>query len=226
MREIHGKLLYDSIEEVVHPSHTALVVVDMQNDTCSPDGARVRRGSGITAIQKIIEPLGALIEAARLSGVRIVYLMQTIEQNLASAAPAWIYYCYRKRPVSGAPRMPLEVRVEGTWGHQIIPDLAPEPSDFIIKKNRPSGFTSTNLDKILRANGIESTVVAGIITAGCVLATARDAQFHDYYTVVVKDCVADNDPKMHEVGITLLSDRCDVLCSKELITLWANALIE
>lgn len=228
MREIWGKRVYETIHEVVHPDHTALIVVDMQNDFCSPKGQGGRRSNNLESTYRTVEPLRKLVETARRSGVRIVYLYNTVEPNRASVSPAWIYYQLRRG--RAGPNVPLREpsgeggTVEGTWGHQIIPELAPLPGDFAVRKNRPSGFTHTNLDKILRANGIETVVVTGVRTGSCVLATARDAQFYDYYTVVVEDCIAGVHPELDAAGMTILKDRCDILLSGDLLKMWSAAV--
>jgi len=62
-----------------------------------------------------------------------------------------------------------------------------------------------------------------VITQGCVESTARDAMFHDYYTVVMEDCVATYSRDLHEASLKVMRSRFDVLPSGELIEIWRGA---
>lgn len=67
---------------------------------------------------------------------------------------------------------------------------------MVVKKYRAGGFWGTNLDLVLRSNGITSVVMAGCTTEGCVESTARDAMLNDYYVVIVTDAVASDDRRL------------------------------
>ena len=81
----------------------------------------------------------------------------------------------------------------------------------IIKKHRSSGFVGTNLDLVLRSNRIETTVVIGVMTEGCVESTARDAAFYDYYVVLTPDCMASDVLAWHEASLTTMGGRHDIV---------------
>jgi nicotinamidase-related amidase len=221
MREVLGKQVYSTLEEVVDPAHTALIVVDMQNDLVSLDRLSAKPGSPPPSSRRIIPSLQNLIAAGRSAGVRIVYIMVTNDVNRASAAPAWIYYSERESPTHGTFASNLKVCVEGTWGQQIIPELEPQSGDFIVEKRRLGGFWKTELDMVLRSNGIESVVVTGTATSGCVYDTAMGAFVYDYYTVIAPDCISGGDGFLHELGMALMLDRFDGPSSEEVITAWA-----
>ena len=223
MKEVLGRPMYTSLEEVVDPAHTALIIVDMQNDLVSLERPSAQPGSPPPSARRIIPPLQTLIAAGREAGVRIVYIMFANDVNRASASPAWIYYSERESPTHGTFASNLTVCVEGTWGQQIIPELEPQPGDFIVEKRRLGGFWKTELDMVLRANGIESVVVTGTATSGCVYDTAMGAFAHDYYTVIAPDCISGGDGFLHELGMALMLDRFDGPSSEEVITAWAAA---
>jgi len=69
-------------------------------------------------------------------------------------------------------------------------DVRPEPNDPIVTKHRYSAFYNTDLDTVLRANGIRSVVLTGVVTNVCVETSAREAFVRDYYVVVVSDGTA------------------------------------
>jgi len=121
------------------------------------------------------------------------------------------------------PLKPLKYTVEGTEGQQIIPELAPKPGDVVVRKYRSSGFWGTNLDMLLRSNGIKSIVITGATTEGCVESTARDGLFNDYYVIVPEDCVASDDPAQHDASLLLMRHRFDVVPSSEILEMWSGA---
>src|SRR5699024_10023978 len=152
------------------------IVVDVQNDCVHPDGWFARNGKDVSAIQKTTGTIIELVGLARAHGVLPVFVEQTTLPNNRSDPPGWLHFKTRER------RIRTDYTVEGTWGHQIIDDLAVRPDEPRIRKFRPSSFLGTPLDMVLRARGIESVVVCGVVTQGCVQATVMDASFHNYYT--------------------------------------------
>jgi ureidoacrylate peracid hydrolase len=222
MRTAFGKLMYDSLEELVYPDHTALVVVDMQNDLVSEEGFLAQEGQDVGGNRSIIEPLQTLLESTRSVRIPIVYVQYTIDRERTYATPAWIYRPQQWTKRHGSRRVSLEACFEGTWGWEVIPELKPEPGDIIIRKNHLGAFWDTNLDKILRGNGIKTVIVTGTATAGCVFDTAVGAAANDYYTVIVRDCVTQNDISGHELGLEILTRRYDHPTADELQAIWAQ----
>ena len=101
--------------------------------------------------------------------------------------------------------------------------MPPHDGDLIVKKYRSSAFWGTNLDMLLRSNGIQSVVVAGCTTEGCVESTARDAMFNDYYVVIADDCVASDDRAQHDASMFLMRHRFDIASSEQILGEWARA---
>ena len=214
MREIFGKSVYDKLSEVVVPAHTALILVDMQNDFLAPEGNSARvEGRDVSQVPEVIRSLAGLLEQARRAGVLIVHLQNTTLPDGRSDSPAFLA---AKARVAKNPLYTLD----GTWGHEFVDDLAPASGEVVVKKHRSSGFVKTDLDLILRSNRIESVVVTGCITNGCVLATAQHARFNDYYAVVPEDCVWTwADEQMREAALRMM----DTVKSTEIATEWASA---
>jgi nicotinamidase-related amidase len=84
---------------------------------------------------------------------------------------------------------------------EIHPELTPLPGDIVVRKQRVSAFTGTNLDMILRSNNIDTLLLTGILTQGVVLSTLRHAADMDYRAVVVADGCSDKDPEVQRVLI-------------------------
>jgi nicotinamidase-related amidase len=79
----------------------------------------------------------------------------------------------------------------------------------------------TNVYVLLRSNGIQSVVVTGCTTEGCVESTARDALFNDYYVVVAEDCVASDDREQHDASMLLMSHRFDLASADAILGVWS-----
>ena len=189
--------------------HTALVVVDMQRDFCTPEGAFARAGVDISMYPPMVPRLVRLVDGARTAGVRVVYILMTVLPGGASDSPAQIRFNMRMQltAVGGAA---LTYTADGSEGQRLIPELDVQDGDLVVKKYRSSGFWGTNLDMLLRSNGIKTVVVTGCTTEGCVESTARDALFNDYYVVLAEDCVASDDRAQHDASLFLMRHRFDV----------------
>lgn len=219
MRRIEGKIVYDTIEEIVQPARTALIVTDMQNEFCSPEGVPARNGADVSSVQGIVPRLQGLLAAARAAGVRVIFLRHTHEADLSNLSPARLSFYAM---LYGGKISPYHC-IRGSWGHEIIAELAPLKGEAVINKDRSSGFIATNLDLLLRSNRIESVVITGMATHACVESTARDAGFFDYYVAVVRDGVADYRRELHEAALLTLSNRCNIVTADEVMAAWTKA---
>jgi nicotinamidase-related amidase len=218
MLEVNGQLVCESLAEVVDPRRTALLVVDVQNDYCVPGGALEREGGDISMTQAVVPNVIEMVEAARRHGVKVVWIQQTWLRGGASDSPAWMYMKRRNG-------LHMDRCVDGTWGQRLVDGLRPEGNEPIIKKHRSSGFVGTNLDLVLRSNRIETTVVIGVMTEGCVESTARDAAFYDYYVVLTSDCMASDVLAWHEASLTTMGGRHDIVTGHEIRELWTMASV-
>jgi nicotinamidase-related amidase len=224
MIEVEGKQVFTTLAELVDPRHTALVVVDMQRDFCTPGGAFDRLGVDISMYPPMVPRLARLIEGARRVGVLVIYIQMTVLEGRRSESPAQIRFNLRLHLESHGDVEPLRYTRDGSEGQQVIPELAPREGDVTIKKYRSSGFWGTNLDMLLRSNGMQSVVMTGCTTEGCVESTARDALFNDYYVVVAEDCVASDDRAQHDASLLLMSHRFDLAGSDDILAEWSRAV--
>lgn len=220
MITIENKVVYTTLAELVHWKHTALIVVDMQNDFCKAGWAFDRLGIDLSMYPSMLPRLSRLLAGARDIGVPVIYIKMTTLPGRISESPAQIRFNMRLHLPSHGATQPLLYTIEGTPGQEIIAELAPEPGDLVVRKYRSSGFWGTNLDMLLRSNGIESVIVTGCTTEGCVESTARDALFNDYYVVLPEDCVASDDPRQHEASLFLMRHRFDVVLSDDILSTW------
>jgi nicotinamidase-related amidase len=99
--------------------------------------------------------------------------------------------------------------------------VRPQPNDIIVTKRRVSAFTGSDLEVVLRAQGIQHMVLTGVATSGVVLSTLREAADKDYIITVLADCCADRDAEVHSVLVNkVFPNQAEVMTGKE----WGQAL--
>ncbi len=94
--------------------------------------------------------------------------------------------------------------IRGTDGVRVIEELGPEPGDTVLEKRRLSAFFKTDLDMTLRLWKVDTIVVTGIATPGCVYMTAMDGLSSDFRAVILEDCCAAHRPEIHETFLAAL----------------------
>lgn len=219
MIEVQGKHVFTDLSELVDPKHAALVVVDLQRDFCSLGGAFDRLGVDTSMYPPMFPRLEKLVDSARRAGVRIIWILMTTLPGRLTESPAQIRFNMRMQ-AGAAKGSPITYTEDGTDGQRLVEGFEALPGDFVVKKYRSSAFWGTNLDMLLRSNGIRSVVITGCTTEGCVESTARDALFNDYYVVVVSDCVASDDRAQHDASLFLMRHRFDVFEANDILAEW------
>ena len=201
-----------SRSEKLDRSHTAVIVVDVQNAWCHPDGVRfVHRSPQLLGLLK--NNLSTLVDAARCSGLLVVFVRMA--HDLVFLSPA---YAEQLRIQGTYGKI-----VAGSWDAEYWEDIRPQGGyrDVEVTKHRYSAFNRTNLALILSSNRIKTLVVCGVATGGCVFATALEGFLNDYYTVIAADAVADRDQTVHDVFLRRFQESCgDVLPTAEIVRNW------
>jgi nicotinamidase-related amidase len=218
--EVEGKQVFTELGELVTPAHTALLLIDMQRDFVERDGCFGQMGIDLTMYDDTRPRLAALLEAARRHGVLVVHVRNTALADRMSDSPAHIRFnlLMHEHARSGGP--PLRYTVPSTPGHEIVEELTPRPGELVVDKYRSSAFWGTNIELLLRSNGIQTVVVGGCTTEGCVESTARDAQFSDHYVVIAEDCVGSDDQAQHEASLVLMRHRFDMASGAKIADAW------
>ena len=109
-------------------------------------------------------------------------------------------------------------RGERTLETEIHPAVTPQPGEPVLTKRRFGPFSTTNLDEVLKKQGIETLVLMGISTSGCVLSTVRWAADIDYQLIVLSDCCADRDDEVQQVLMEkVLPRQASVVTSQEFL---------
>ncbi|MCD6289659.1 MAG: cysteine hydrolase [Anaerolineae bacterium] len=169
-------------EVSLNPHRTAVIVVDMQNDFAKPEGKL-----HVPTAQTIVGPIARLLARAREVGVFIIYTQDTHGER----DPEYRIWGEHARA--------------GTWGADIIAELAPRPGDEIVQKPRYDAFYASRMEDVLRSHpAIDTLIITGTVTNICVLHTAGSAALRWYKLVVPKDAVAalsefDQEAALHQI---------------------------
>jgi ureidoacrylate peracid hydrolase len=174
-----------TLEDQLRPEHTALVVVDMQNDFCAEGGWTHReRGHDVSGCKAIAANIGEFAAAVRRAGSPVVWIRA-------------IYDFKYLNPAQIAKRGKEGCCLEGSWGADFF-EIRPEPGDAVVDKHSFSAFHDTALDATLRARGVRTLIMTGVATNVCVDSTLREGFFLGYHIVVAEDCVGSANKAGHD----------------------------
>jgi len=199
-----------SLSELVVPSKSAIIVVDVQNDFCEPDGAAGKGGKDTAAAMAMIPRLQRFLDAARAHGTNIIFV-QTIHEP-ATDSDVWV-----------GRRANPEARncLKGTWGAEFT-GVTPQAHEPVVIKHRYSAFVNTRLDSVLRTLKVENLIVLGVATNVCVESTSRHGYMLDYNVVLVPDCCAAYDQAAHDMTVLVHKKYFGTVASSEaVIASWA-----
>jgi ureidoacrylate peracid hydrolase len=205
-------------EQILHPDHSALIVVDVQNDFVHDDGALAgivtKIGRDMTHVQASLPGINDAIRIARAAGVHVIYLQEVINRDTLLPNFETIF----------GPFDEVAVR-EDTWGAELMDELLqPQENERIIRKPCYDGFQDTSLDVTLRSLGVRTCIYAGCATNVCVEATARHGFVEGYYTALLDDACGALTVEEHEATLnTFRVFYGPVLRVEELAALWEVA---
>lgn len=206
-----------SLIEKVDPAHTALLVIDIQNDFCSPDGLLGRRGRNLSMIERSINRLIPTINTARSAGVVTLYTQQIYDRSKLNDLQIEQYDLDGKF---------VTCDIEGN-GHQFY-RIDPPRSD-VYKKYNYNVFSNPALVERLESNNVKTLVIAGVDTHYCVETAIRNGFDLGYTIVVPADLIATGAENldMHERTIELVRRTYGVLTtSSDLIDAWSGSSIK
>jgi ureidoacrylate peracid hydrolase len=196
--------------------HTALLVIDMQNAFCHPEGTLGVSGVDIEPAQAIIKPVRRLIERANAAGVHVLWTVQEHFEHDESRA--------KKRLASHTSKRARVSALAGTWDAEIVDELkalATDPS-MIIKKHRFGAFHQTRLEMVLRMLGADALLVVGATTNACVETSIREAYLRDYDVIAVTDCISGIRPEWTPTAHAVWAQYFGELASSEEVIAWLD----
>jgi len=167
------------------PATTALVVVDMQNGFCHPDGSLYAPGS-----EAAIDPVSELVDRAHDAGVQVIYTRDVHPPDQFDDA-----HYYDEFDRWG------EHVLEGSWEAEIVDELPVTDDDYVVVKHTYDAFHQTELEGWLRAHGIKTLLICGTLANVCVFHTAGSAGVRDFKPVLVEDALGYIEEAHHEYAV-------------------------
>jgi nicotinamidase/pyrazinamidase len=161
----------------------ALIVVDMIKDNVGMH-LSANRSNEFT---KIIPNLQRLLKECRTRRIPVVFANDSFMEGD-------LLFSGRMKPHA----------IRGTQGVKVIEELGPEPGDTVLEKRRMSAFFKTDIDMTLRLWKVDTIIVTGISTPGCVYLTAMDGFSYDFKVIILEDCCAAHKPEIHETFMSAL----------------------
>ena len=165
-QRIAHKPMLRGLDRKVAPEHAAIVVIDMQNDFVADGGMMGAEGWNLQFAQEMAKRLPPLLETARSGGVRVIFVRSVYStEHRHYLSDVWMEQAARSAPVATS-RFPAVRPARG--GVDYCEPVRLQPGDAVVTKHRYNAFINTDLDTILRANGIRTVVFTGVSTNCCV----------------------------------------------------------
>lgn len=225
------------LKEILKPQHTALLVIDLQNDFCDPKGKfATDYHKDVAPMHNVLSHNQRLIEQAHAAGVPVIYTLGYEDIDLRDEPGKWRYT--RHETEDG-----VDVNSKkGTWGAKFADGIQPQPGDLVLEKHDWSAFSGrqiTNfletddpyqyvlgedLQQILKEKGVETLVVTGVKTEICVDSSVTEAKQKHFFVVVPKEAVGTDDLQAHDVFLRIWDFRNGgVVSENEVIENWPPA---
>jgi ureidoacrylate peracid hydrolase len=205
--------MYSTLSEIADPSHSALVIIDVQHDFCSEKGAMAERfGFDMKEIREAVPRLNAFIEECRKTGVPVIWVREIFSDDKMHP---------NQKAIWGAGDDIWLIREDGDGIDFYENIIGPEDGEPVITKWSYDAFEDTDLDLLLKSRGIETLLMTGFTTNVCVETTARHGYIKGYYIALVEDCAGAPTPAEHESGVFNIGTYFGkVTTSEELAGLW------
>jgi nicotinamidase-related amidase len=183
---------------------TALIVIDMQRDFCSPGGYAHQAGIDISRMQAVVGQVQRLLQAARNAGLLVVHTREGHLPDLSDCPPTKL----ARSVAAGAPigsHGPLgRLLVRGEQGHDFVPALRPLLCEEVIDKPGYSAFHLTRLGSLLTRHSVQRLILCGVTTEVCVHSTLREAVDRGYACTTVGDATAASQPELQAPALAMI----------------------
>jgi nicotinamidase-related amidase len=183
----------------------ALLVIDMQNAFCHPEGfCGNELEADLSSLRAIIPRIQRVIAWAREHGLLITYTRESHQSDLSDVTPSKkLRYINAGYPIASPGKMGRFL-IQGEPGTNLIDELQPLDAELQIDKPAQSAFVLTDLENTLRQRNITHLLITGVTTECCVLGTYRHASDLGFYCLLLEDCCAALNPSEHQAAIDVL----------------------
>ena len=175
----------------------ALLVVDMQNGFCHPEGSFPRIGRGLEGAMEAVANAAVAVGQARAAAIPVVFTRHVYRPGRPDEGAALIRNSPELAGVSGL--------ADGTWDADVCAELGCGPDDLVVDKVRFDAFQWTSLEPLLRGLDVTALMICGVVTNICVETTARSAFMRDFPVTLLADCCAAKTRRLHELSVEVLS---------------------
>jgi nicotinamidase-related amidase len=175
----------------------ALVVVDMQNGFCHPQGSFPGVGLELEGVAAAVRKTAVAVRQARAAGVPVIFTRHLYRLGRADEGPALIRESPALALVNGL--------AAGSWDADVIDELECGPDDLKVDKVRFDAFQWTSLEPLLRGLAVSRLMICGVVTNLCVETTVRSAFMRDIPVTLIEDACAAKTRRLHELSIEVLT---------------------
>lgn len=164
-------------------SHPALLIIDMQNGFCHPEGCFGKLGMPVSNHLAIVETINRLREASHAAKIPVIFTRLCYNEDYSDAGVQ----------MEDLPQIKeLRGLVRGTWDAEILDELVPDTNrgEIVVDKTRNSAFFKTDLEDMLRSRGVNQLLCTGVGSNVCVESTVRDGVSRDFYCKTLSDATA------------------------------------
>jgi nicotinamidase-related amidase len=177
------------------PASTALLAIDFQQEFFTAD-----IGQCPDEMQAILPRVASVQALARQLGCRVIHTRESYQADLSDV------HAYRQSlDYVGESRSLGRFCILGEPSHEFVDAVKPLGDETVIDKASFGAFYNTNLDDLLRADGIDHLIICGVTTQCCVHSTLREAVDRGYWYLTIADGCAATDPGMHEAALSLIA---------------------
>jgi len=211
------------LETKIDVKKTALLIIDMQNDLVKVKEEPFNGVTKMVESKGAIGNIGKVMGAARRAEMPVIFIGHVHREDNADVVPSITDMMLQAPtpPPGGGVRARM---VEGTPGAQVVDELRPAPGDHVIWKRRSNAFYNSDLELMLRTRGIDTVIITGVVTNGCVANTVRGARERDLHVIVLSDCCATMMPEDDEYFIKkIFASAGRVRTSDEMVTVISGA---